>query len=215
MTPQEKIASTKARKMRREEKRAENAELSANNKEKVYYPITPGIEGIAELPPSWPKSTQDAPSQHWGERGYGRCQPTEKKRPRPNKRKNSPTLSKFKKFLWNEISLLVRSWSPVCLACKVNPTEVAAHIVPSNEGAITRYFLPNLYPCCFTCNGLEKWNRATWVFFHRELFGEDYVDALYAMVDEQDKMPIDKRFQLKKWWVLEQTERIKRLRGMN
>ncbi len=134
---------------------------------------------------------------------------------RPAKRKKSPTMAKLKKLLWHEISLLVRSWSPVCLGCRVNPTECAAHIVPSNEGAITRFFLPNLYPCCINCNGLEKWNRATWVFHHRDRFGEDYVDALYEMNAEQYRLPIEQRWQIKKWWVLEQTERMRRIRNAN
>lgn len=121
----------------------------------------------------------------------------------PKKKKKSLSLSKLKKLLWTEISLLVRSWSPVCLACKIRPTEVAAHIVPSNEGAMTRYFLPNLYPCCVICNGLEKWNRATWVYEHRNMFGEEFVDALYMMSNEI--------FQVKNHWVLEQTDRMKKL----
>ena len=121
------------------------------------------------------------------------------------KRKKSPSMSKLKKLLWAEISQIVRSWSAVCLACGIRATECAAHIVPSNEGAATRYFLPNLYPCCLICNGLEKWNRASWVYHHREMFGTDYVDALYAYSDTM--------FQVKKDWVLEQTERMKKLRG--
>lgn len=119
------------------------------------------------------------------------------------KKKKSPSLSKLKKALWTEISLLVRSWSPKCLACG-SPTQVAAHIVPSNEGAMTRYFLPNLYPACVLCNGLEKWNRGSWVKKHEDMFGADYVNALYLMAQDT--------FQIKKWWVLEQTERMRKLR---
>lgn len=121
-------------------------------------------------------------------------------------KKKSLSLSKLKKLLWTEISLLVRSWSPICMGCGVNPTECAAHIVPSNEGAMTRYFLPNLYPCCLICNGLEKWNRATWVYRHRELFGDMFVDSLYEMSNVT--------FQIKKWWIIEQTERMRRLNAL-
>lgn len=131
---------------------------------------------------------------------------------RKQKRQKSPSLSKLKRVLWGEISLLVRSWSNVCISCG-GPVEVAAHIVPSNESAITRYFLPNLYPCCKLCNGLEKWNRATWVFHHKDMFGDDYVSALYQLAADEDKKPLLERFQIKKHWVLEQTERIRRLRG--
>ena len=121
------------------------------------------------------------------------------------KRKKSPTLSKLKKLLWHEISLLVRSWSRVCVACDLRPTECAAHIVPSNEGAATRFFLPNLYPCCVICNGLENWNRANWVYIHKKRFGDEFVDALFAFSETT--------FQLKKDWVLDQTARIRKLRG--
>ncbi len=122
------------------------------------------------------------------------------------KRKKSPTLSKLKKLLWVHISLIVRSWSSVCLACGVNPTNCAAHIVPSNDGAATRFFLPNLYPCCIACNKSEYHQRGSWVYKHREIFGADLVDCLYAMSETP--------FQLKKHWVLEQTERMKKLRGI-
>jgi hypothetical protein len=121
------------------------------------------------------------------------------------KRKKSPSLSKLKKLLWAEISQLVRSWSPSCLACG-GPTQAACHIVPANDGAATRFFLPNLYPGCFACNESERRQRGSWVYRHRALFGADYVDALYALSETT--------FQLKKHWVLEQIERIKKLRAM-
>jgi hypothetical protein len=121
------------------------------------------------------------------------------------KKKKSPSLSKLKKILWDAMSLLVRSWSAVCLACGA-PTQCAAHIVPSNDGAATRYFLPNLYPACFSCNESERRFRGSWVYRHRDMFGADFVDALYAFSETT--------FQLKKHWVLEQTERVNRLRGV-
>ena len=101
---------------------------------------------------------------------------------------------------------MVRSWSPVCIApgCR-NETECAAHIVPANDGAATRFFLPNLYPCCLAHNYDEVNHRGSWVYKHREMFGADFVDALYAFSETT--------FQLKKHWVLEQTDRIKKLRG--
>lgn len=121
------------------------------------------------------------------------------------KRKKLPSMKKVKATLWQETSLTVRSWSPVCMACNSNPTECAAHIVPSNDAAITRYFLPNLYPCCFSCNEAERHYRGQWVKRHEEMFGSDVVDALYAMSRNL--------FQPKRWWYVEQTERIKKLRG--
>lgn len=135
--------------------------------------------------------------------GIGPRTKTGRKQPRKAK---SPTLSKLKKALWLEMSLFVRSWSPVCLACGSRPSQCAAHIVPSHEGAATRFFLPNLYPACRICNGLENWNRGSWVYKHKEMFGADFVDALYSMSDSA--------FQIKKHWVIEQTDRIRRLRTL-
>lgn len=124
----------------------------------------------------------------------------------PKKRKKSPSLSKLKKILWTETSLVVRSWSPICLVpgCR-NETEVAAHIVPSHEGAATRYFLPNLYPACSPHNNAERMRRGQWVKIHEEMFGAEFVTALYELARTT--------FQLKKDWVLEQTERMRRLRN--
>lgn len=119
------------------------------------------------------------------------------------RRLKSPTMSKLKKILWDVISLIVRSWSKICWACGINPTYCAAHIVPSNDGATTRFFLPNLYPCCASCNRTEKSFRGSWVYNHKLIFGEDYVDALYEF------SKID--FQVKRWWVLEQTVRMTNL----
>lgn len=123
-----------------------------------------------------------------------------------SKKRKSPSLSKLKKILWDEISLLVRSWSDTCIVPECfSPTQCAAHIVPSHEGAATQFFLPNLYPCCNPHNDAERHRRATWVKKHEEMFGVDFVDALYQLAKTT--------FPLKKWWVLEQAERIKKLRG--
>lgn len=119
--------------------------------------------------------------------------------------KKTATLSKLKKELWRETSLLVRSWSAICLACRVNPTQDACHIVPSNDGAITRYFLPNLYPGCKPCNTGESYKRGRWVYKHKDMFGDEFVDALYLMSRET--------FQLKKHWVIQEIERMKKLRN--
>ena len=184
-------AKSAERRARRTERVAENAALDD---------ISAGLDRL-----DGPAASQDAPGRHWGtrDRTYPINQPKARKsKPR---RKKSPTLSKLKKLLWNEISLLVRSWSRVCVACDLRPTECAAHIVPSNEGAATRFFLPNLYPCCVICNGLENWNRANWVYIHKKRFGDEFVDALFAFSETT--------FQIKKHWVLEQTERMRKLRG--
>ncbi len=185
-------ARSRARKARRVEKAAENAGLAAATGKEPIIASKQGLEATPRL---------------WGSRDvtFPINQPNARKsKPR---RKNSPSLSKLKKLLWTEISLLVRSWSPVCFipGCG-EETQCAAHIVPANDGAATRFFLPNLYPCCFPHNEAERRQRGSWVYKHRQIFGDDFVDALYALSETT--------FQLKKHWVLEQTERMKKLRGI-
>lgn len=125
-------------------------------------------------------------------------------KPKKVKRKKSLSISKLKKLLWEQISIFVRSWSAICIVPGCGePTQCAAHIVPSNDGAATRFFLLNLYPCCHRHNDAERHRRAVWVYKHREMFGGDVVDALYAYAATE--------FPIKRWWLLEQTERMVRL----
>ena len=194
------LARSRARKARRVEKAADNAALHFISGDEKFSPIAP-------------KSTAKAPPRHWGARDvtYPINQP---KRPRKAKRKKSPTLSKLKKLLWTEISLLVRSWSPVCLGCLSNPTECAGHVVPANSGGATAHFLPNLVPMCFSCNGDEFRHRGEWVYRFKSILGDEVVDALYQFNKESKDQSSLYFWQPKKWWVLEQTERMKRLRGL-
>lgn len=181
-----KTAASAARKARRAQKAVENAALK-------------GEPVIAPGPLAGSGTALEGPRTR-GTRLDGR-----KATPRPAKRRESPSLSKLKKILWDEMSLLVRSWSDTCIVPECfSPTQCAAHIVPSHEGAATRFFLPNLYPCCNPHNDAERHRRATWVKKHEEMFGVDFVDALYQLAKTV--------FPLKKWWVLEQTVRIKNLR---
>lgn len=122
------------------------------------------------------------------------------------KRKKSPSLSKLKKKLWDELRFVVYAESPVCRACGSNDEPVACHIVPSSDAAATKFFLPNIYRGCGACNYAENRRRAQWVKRHEEIFGVDFVNALYDFSQTE--------FQLKKHWVLEQTQRMRKLRGI-
>lgn len=130
------------------------------------------------------------------------------------KKKKSPSLSKLKKLLWEELRAVVYAMSEFCLTCGSSDSPVACHIVPSSEGAVTAFFLPNIYRGCNSCNKAEVSRRGQWVKRFEEVFGADYVNALYQMVKDEIEKPINERFQLKKWWVLEQTGRMRRLRGL-
>lgn len=136
--------------------------------------------------------------------------------PKRAKKKKSPSLSKLKKILWEELREVVYASSDFCLTCGSSGASVppvACHIVPKSEGAITAYFLPNIYRGCTSCNKSEVSRRGQWVKRFEEVFGPEYVTALYQMVADEISKPINERFQLKKWWVLEQTERMKSIRA--
>lgn len=121
------------------------------------------------------------------------------------KKKKSPTLSKLKKELWEELRFVVYAESDKCLACGSGDAPVACHIVPSSDSAATKFFLPNIYRGCQSCNDSERRRRGQWVKRHEDIFGADYVNALYEMSKTT--------FQLKKNWVLSETERMRALRG--
>lgn len=127
------------------------------------------------------------------------------------KKKKSHSLSKLKKLLWSELREVVYASSELCLTCGSPDSPVACHIVPSSEGAITAFFLPNIYRGCASCNKAEVSRRGQWVKRFEEVFGSDYVTALYQMVSDEISKPINARFQLKKYWVLEQTERMRKI----
>jgi hypothetical protein len=79
---------------------------------------------------------------------------------------------------------------------------------------VIRFFLPAIYRGCRNCNDDERRHRGRWRGKFEEIFGKDYVDALYAMSEDENKKGPAEKFQLKKHWVLEQTERMRRLRAV-
>lgn len=129
------------------------------------------------------------------------------------KKKKSPSLSKLKKELWHVLREVVYAEAPnICMTCGATESApVACHIVPASESALLRFFLPNLYRGCHSCNKAEQSRRGQWVKLFEERFGEDYVNALYWMAADEMLKPINERFQIKKWWVLEQTARMRKL----
>lgn len=127
-----------------------------------------------------------------------------KKNGKRGRKKKSPSLSKLKKELWKVLRQVVYSWSPLlCQACGAESAPVACHIVPSHEGAATRFFLPNLYRGCNSCNKAEQVRRVLWVSRHEEIFGKEYVEALREMSRTI--------FDMDKAWVLEQTDRMRKI----
>lgn len=190
MTSSEMAAKREAaavRKAKRAEKRA------------ILAVQTPGLY------PS--KSLQDAPGRaRTGVRGSRVRPPVQKRAKRPK----SKSMSNLKKELWVEVSAFVRErdrakYAGRCLACQTNPIQVACHIIPSHEGAATRYDETNLYAGCIPCNGAEKWNRASWVFKHKQMFGAEKIDQLYAKSRQI--------VQFKRADIIEMTEQFRAKRG--
>ncbi len=201
------LSKSKARKTRRLEKVAENAHISCA----VLHP-----SGIC---PGYPhKSPQDDPGRAWGVRDatFPINQPRARKsKPRKPKRKKSPSMSRLKALLWDQEREVVYMESPDrCMTCGSDSPPVACHICPAEEGAVIKFFLPAIYRGCRECNESERYHRGWWRGRFEERFGKDFVDALYLMAEEENRKPISEKFQNKKWWVIEQTERMNRLRGI-
>ena len=199
------LARSRARKARRVERVAENAALHF-------------ISGDEKFPPIAPKSPQDAILDTLAPGVARKARQFLKRGKSKPRRKKSPSLSKLKKLLWHEISLLVRYGNRAiddqpyrCVGCAY-PSECAGHVVPANSGGATAFFLPNLVPMCFGCNGAEKNHRGEWVYRFKDILGDEVVDALYLFNRESKDQSSPYFWQVKKWWVLEQTERIKKLR---
>ena len=136
-------------------------------------------------------------------------------KPKKEKKKKSPSLSKLKKILWDVLRQVVYAQSEVCLTCGSDAEPQACHIVPASESALLKFFLPNIYRGCAACNKAEQSRRGQWVKRFEDAFGADYVNALYQMAADEFLKPLNERFQLKKYWVLEQTHRIDRLNNKN
>lgn len=130
---------------------------------------------------------------------------------RRGKKKKSPSLSKLKAILWDATRKVVYAESDICLTCGSDAPPVACHIIPSSSGALVKFFLPAIYRGCASCNKAESVRRGQWVKKFEARFGVDFVNALYQMVDDEMLKPINERFQIKKWWVLEQTARMRKL----
>lgn len=132
------------------------------------------------------------------------------KKVKKSKRPKSKSMSKLKKELWAEVAAYVKERDrkvrgDVCRICGKRPIECAYHIIPSHEGAATRYDEENIAGACNACNASEKWNRASYVFLHKKIFGAEMVDRLY----EKSRQIV----QFKRCDIIEMTERFRGMRG--
>ena len=94
------------------------------------------------------------------------------------------SMSLVKKRLWNLISLYVRLRDSVlfgglCLICHIRPIQCAYHIVPSNDGAGTRWdWDNNIVGACHACNYGEMRHRFKYRLKHIQIFGAERMAAL-------------------------------------
>lgn len=122
-----------------------------------------------------------------------------------DKKNKAVSMSKLGGLLWEQMRYVVYAESrSQCRTCGSYAPPVACHIVPASCGAMTKFFLPNIYRGCRSCNDAERRRRGHWVKMHESIFGADFVDALYSMSQET--------FQIKRWWLKEQIERMIKLR---
>ena len=97
--------------------------------------------------------------------------------------KGSISKTVVKKALWDMVSLYVRLrdkalYGPMCRICGRRPIQCAYHLVPSNDGADTRYDPANIVGACSSCNFAEYHHRYSFQFKHEKLFGLELMDAL-------------------------------------
>lgn len=93
------------------------------------------------------------------------------------------TKTQIKAALWDAVSLFVKmrdKWvhGDLCRICGQRPIQCAYHLVPSNDGAATRYDPENIVGACNGCNNAERWHRFKYEIIHEDLFGKDRMDTL-------------------------------------
>lgn len=99
------------------------------------------------------------------------------------------TKTALKKKLWDLVSLYVRLRDKALYGdrCRVGRAcrgrgliECAFHLVPSNDGAATRYDPANIVGACNRCNRGEQLNRFKYEGVLERVFGKAYMDDLRA-----------------------------------
>jgi 5-methylcytosine-specific restriction endonuclease McrA len=108
--------------------------------------------------------------------------------PKKIKRARAISLSKLRKQVWAALSAWVRYRDNAiyghCVICRSRPIECAYHLIPSNQGAATRWDPDNIKGACSTCNFNENHNRAKYAFIHIRLFGIEEMTRLDALSRE-------------------------------
>jgi 5-methylcytosine-specific restriction endonuclease McrA len=94
------------------------------------------------------------------------------------------TKSVIKARLWALVSeyarLRDREWFITCRICRRRPIQCAYHLIPSNDGAATRYDLDNIVGACNPCNNGERLHRFKYRLKHIDIFGKEWIEHLEA-----------------------------------
>lgn len=179
MTPQEKITQAKARKSRREEKRAENAVLTAyivNPDAGVRYHGTKSNQDSQgrEGTPYFVVGDQEGYSlTKEGRRAFKSAKPKKPRRPRKIKR------GTLKSQIVRLLGLLDRKRNgPMCRFHLDHEGDTSCHIVPQSRGDAARFEPDNVYWGCRAANYGEFRHRSLYRQYHIDLFGKDTVERL-------------------------------------
>lgn len=94
------------------------------------------------------------------------------------------TKTAIKKKLWTLVSLYVRMRDNYlygkCRICGIRPIQCAYHLIPSNDGAATRYDPEAIVGGCDPCNYGERMHRFKYRLKHIEIFGAELIARLEA-----------------------------------
>ena len=98
-----------------------------------------------------------------------------------SKRPRKPSIKSLRKKLWDTLTRYVRRRDgPLCRICKLEPGYALFHLVPQNEGNAVRYDPLNVVWGCRSCNCAEVNHRARYARKFEEMFGKEYMDALWT-----------------------------------
>lgn len=113
-----------------------------------------------------------------------------------SKKKKQPTPKQLKTKLWELCKRACREqYGNTCYTCGRTGLEGSnwhtAHLIPSGScGALLRYNLNNLRPCCYHCNVNLGGNGAVYYRKMVEREGQKYVDDLFALKNQSVKADI-------------------------
>lgn len=178
MTPKEKIIQARARKSRREEKRAENEALNASKSlnidqgcERTPYFVVEGQKGYSLTKRG--KESLSLKKEPWYTKPNA-ISPI-KKKCKTRKIKRGALKSQIVRLL----GLIDRKINgPICRFHKDHQGDTSCHIVPQSRGDAARFEPDNVYWGCRAANYGEFRHRSLYRQYHIDIFGKETVERL-------------------------------------